>query len=356
MQQDKAGRYVANWIFIGVGMLIVQVLLGGITRLTGSGLSITEWKPIMGTLPPLNDAEWQKTFLDYQQIAQFKYLNQHFTLGDFKFIFFWEWFHRVWARLIGVVFLIPFIYFLAKGYFKKWMVAPLIILFVLGGLQGAIGWIMVKSGLNDNDLYVSHFRLAAHFMAAMVLISYAVIFGLKLTVKKTNLITQPGLKNGAFLIILFLAVQLTYGAFMAGLKAANVAPTWPTINGMLFPDTMFTSGSFLNDILHNKITIHFIHRTLAYILVVLIGAWWWKARNITYSSPFNKAKNYAMLFVVVQVVLGIMAVLTSPGMQAGKFGTFEWMAQLHQLVGMLLLLSFVAILYITRYNKIPATI
>src|SRR3954465_8438788 len=200
MQQDRSTRIVATWIFIGVGMLIIQVLLGGITRLTGSGLSITEWKPIMGAVPPMNAAEWQRTFEKYQHIAQFKYLNSHFTLSNFKFIFFWEWFHRLWARLIGVVFLIPFIYFLLKRYFKSWMVFPLVVLFLLGALQGAIGWIMVQSGLNDNDVYVSHIRLATHFMAAMVLICYALLFGLKLVISERSRIAQPGVWRGAVVI------------------------------------------------------------------------------------------------------------------------------------------------------------
>src|SRR3954468_5989180 len=191
--EDKSTGIVAKWIFIGVAMLIVQVLLGGITRLTGSGLSITEWKPIMGAVPPIGEAEWQQAFYKYQQIAQYKYINQHFTLSNFKFIFFWEWFHRLWARLIGLVFLVPFIYFLIKKYFKSWMVGPLIMLFLLGALQGAIGWIMVQSGLNDNDVYVSHIRLATHFMAAMVLICYALLFGLKLVISERSRIAQPAL-------------------------------------------------------------------------------------------------------------------------------------------------------------------
>ena len=286
MLQDKRTRIVANWIFLGIAMLIIQVLLGGITRLTGSGLSITEWKPIMGTLPPMSEAEWKQSFISYQQIAQYKYLNQHFTLSDFKFIFFWEWFHRVWARFIGVVFLVPFIYFIVKGYFKKWMVAPLVILFLLGAMQGAIGWIMVKSGLNDDDLYVSHIRLAAHFMAAMVLISYALVFGLKLIVEPKNLVISPGVKSGAIAIMCLLVVQLTYGAFMAGLKAANVAPTWPDINGMMVPESIFGPGSFFSNVLHNKITIHFIHRTLAYLLVLVIAVWWWKQRKISCFAGF----------------------------------------------------------------------
>src|SRR3954447_7097614 len=251
MQQDRSTRIVATWIFIGVGMLVIQVLLGGITRLTGSGLSITEWKPIMGAMPPIGEVEWQQAFRKYQQIAQFKYINQHFTLGDFKFIFFWEWFHRLWARLIGFVFLIPFIYFLVKKYFKNWMVFPLVVLFLLGALQGVIGWIMVKSGLNDSDIYVNHIRLAAHFMAAMVLICYALLFGLKLVIPDTNRLVQPSLLKGAVVITALVSIQLVFGAFMAGLKAAPAAATWPDINGTIIPEGIFSNGGFFYNIVHN---------------------------------------------------------------------------------------------------------
>jgi cytochrome c oxidase assembly protein subunit 15 len=350
MNGDRATKIVARWIFLGVGMLIIQVLIGGITRLTGSGLSITEWKPIMGALPPLSDAEWLKAFSQYQQIAQFKYLNQHFSVSDFKFIFFWEWFHRLWARLIGVVFLIPFIFFLIKGYFKKWMIAPLVILFLLGAMQGAIGWIMVKSGLNDNDLYVSHIRLAAHFIAAMVLISYALIFGLELTVKDSERVLQPTLKKAAIALTALITLQLMYGAFMAGLKAANVAPTWPDINGMIVPEGMLKNGTS-EGLFHNKITIHFIHRTLAYIIFFATVLWWWYARRISSSQTFNRVKHLPVLLVFLQVALGIFAVLQSPKIVAGHFGSFEWLALMHQLVGMLLLLSLVAILHITRMKS-----
>lgn len=346
MQADKSTRIVANWIFLGIAMLIIQVLLGGITRLTGSGLSITEWKPLMGALPPTNQAEWQKAFNGYQQIAQYKYLNHHFTLSDFKFIFFWEWFHRLWAQIIGVVFLIPFIWFLIKGYFKSWMVVSLIILFLLGALQGAIGWIMVQSGLNDNDLYVSHIRLAVHFMAAMVLIGYALIFGLKLSVKETSRVYNSSLLTSALIITILVCMQLIFGALMAGLKAATVAPTWPDINGMMIPTGMFTTGGFLHNIVHNKITIHFIHRTLAYIIAVLIFMWWLSARKTSYSSAFNKAKNCTIIFVIVQIILGVLTVLNSSVTGSGSFGAFEWFAQLHQLTGMLLFLSMIAVLYL----------
>lgn len=341
---ERKTKIVANWIFIGVGMLLLQVLLGGITRLTGSGLSITEWKPIMGALPPMNENEWQLAFEKYQTIAQYKYLNTHFTIGDFKFIFFWEWFHRQWARFIGLVFLFPFVYFLVKGYFKKWMINPLIILFLLGALQGAIGWIMVQSGLNDNDLYVSHIRLSIHFVSAMVLISYALIFGLSLVVQPNEKVANPPLKKALIWIIALLTIQLFYGAFMAGLKAANAAPTWPSINGMIIPE-------HLGNILHDRITIHLIHRTLAYVLAIAIIWWWLKAKVITASAVFKKAKHWPFILVIVQIVLGVFSVLTSPYIKLGNFGIFEWMAQLHQLVGMLLLLSLVAVTYILTWQK-----
>ncbi|WP_018613701.1 COX15/CtaA family protein [Segetibacter koreensis] len=345
MHHDKSTKIVAYWIFLGVGMLIVQVLLGGITRLTGSGLSITEWKPIMGAMPPMGEAEWQQAFHKYQQIAQYKYINEHFTLSNFKFIFFWEWFHRLWARLIGVVFLIPFIYFLVKKYFKSWMVFPLVILFLLGALQGAIGWIMVKSGLNDSDVYVNHIRLATHFMAAMVLICYALLFGLKLVINPRSRIAEPALLRGAIVITVLVCIQLVFGAFMAGLKAAATAPTWPDINGMIIPEGLFSNGGFFYNIAHNKITIHFIHRTLAYIIVFFIVIWWYNARSVTSSAAFNKAKNLTFFLVITQVCLGIFTVLNGNKIVAGKFGAFEWLAELHQLTGMLLLLSLIAVIY-----------
>ena len=349
MDTNRSTRIVANWIFLGVAMLIVQVLLGGITRLTGSGLSITEWKPIMGALPPLNETEWQQAFQQYQKIAQFKYINSHFTLPDFKFIFFWEWFHRLWARLISVIFLIPFIYFISKKYFQQWMIKPLIILFLMGAMQGAIGWIMVKSGLNDENVYVNHIRLAIHFIAAMILICYALVFGLMITVHQEQRIVNPSLKKFTIFIIVLLIIQLLYGAFMAGLKAAKAAPTWPDINGNFVPS--INDGSLTDTLFFNPIAIHFIHRCLAYVLLILVMVWWQKARKINIPSYFIKSRNWPVLLILVQVILGIAAVVNSTKILIGHFGIFEWFAQLHQLIGMILLLSLVTNLYLIRSKK-----
>lgn len=341
--ENKKIKIVAAWVYVGIAMLLIQVLLGGITRLTGSGLSITEWKPIMGALPPLNEKDWLIAFNKYQQIAQYKYLNTHFTLNDFKFIFFWEWFHRQWARFIGVVFLLPFIYFLVKGYFKKWMINPLIILFLLGALQGAIGWIMVKSGINDTDIYVNHIKLAIHFISAMILICYALIFALSLTTNKEEKVKDASLKKILLVTIFLISIQLLYGGFMAGLKAANAAPTWPLINGMLIPNNL---GSIFND----RITIHLIHRTLAYILFFITVYYWFKAKKINYSSLFNQYKNWPFILIIVQIILGIASVLVSPHIKIGSFGMFEWLALFHQLIGMCLLLSFIAVNYLIKFK------
>lgn len=348
----RSSKPVAIWLLVGVAMIVVQIILGGITRLTDSGLSITEWKPILGAIPPLSEEKWNEAFNHYKQIAQYKSLHSYFTLADFKSIYFWEWMHRLWGRLIGVVFLIPFIIFLVQKRFSKEMIKPMIILFLLGGVQGLIGWIMVKSGLNDEDLYVSHIRLAIHFIAALGLLVYTYWFALKLLVQPRQKTYAPSSKKLIVTIIGLLVLQLIYGAFMAGLKAATFAPTWPDINGSYLPShvTAFAgkSYSFLSALVNNPIVVHFIHRNLAYLIFILIVVWTIKAASIKSSSLFNKAKWLPLLLVTVQVILGIAAVLTSYKKVQQHWGVFEWNAQLHQFVAMLLLISLITVLFLFR--------
>ena len=354
--QDKSiasSKAVGRWILLGILMLIVQVLLGGITRLTGSGLSITEWKPIMGAIPPTSEQEWTYTFMQYQKIAQYKYINAHFTLSDFKFIFFWEWFHRLWARMIAIVFIIPFISFLFRGYIKKWMVSPLLILFVLGGLQGLIGWIMVKSGLNDENLYVNHIKLAIHFVSAMILIGYALLFALRMFIPESDRLSKISSRKWAALLIFITTVQLLYGAFMSGLKAAAAASTWPDINGMMFPDSIFNHG-IKNGLFFNPIGVHYIHRTLAYIVAIGILIWWFQARKAikaTTSKAIKRLTQLPLILVVIQILLGISCLMLSPKIIIGQFGVFEWFALLHQLNGMMLFLSLVTVWYINGEKR-----
>ncbi|MEJ6981767.1 COX15/CtaA family protein [Pedobacter sp. P351] len=339
-------KAIGIWLLIGVGMIIVQVVLGGITRLTGSGLSITEWKPLMGVLPPLNELEWQQAFHKYQQIAQFKQLNAHFSSADFKFIFFWEWFHRLWGRLLGLVFFIPFLVFLIKGVFTKSMIKPLLVLFILGALQGFIGWIMVKSGLNDRDLYVSHIRLAIHFVAAMVLLVFTFWFALEVLFSRRMRVSDSYLKNFSLIILALVFVQLVYGAFMAGLKAGVFAPTWPDINGMYLinaPEVPLWRAS-----VSDPLTIHFIHRTLAYIIALLLVVWTLKVRKKRGSNFFHQVKWLPLLLVVLQMVLGVYATLTSYKAIPQGWGVFEWNAQMHQLVAIFLVLSLTLMVFVLK--------
>jgi heme a synthase len=346
--RPRPSRAVAIWLLVGVVMIIIQILLGGITRLTGSGLSITEWKPIMGALPPMNDQDWNEAFKKYQEIAQYKYLNTHFTLEDFKFIFFWEWLHRLWARLIGVVFLIPFIIFIIRGSIRKEMVRPLIILFLFGALQGLVGWIMVQSGLEDSELlYVSHYKLAIHFILALGLLVYTLWFALDLLVPRDQVIVNKSLRKRAVWIIAFLTLQLIYGAFMAGLKTAVAAPTWPDMNGEWIPSSMYSYGgrefhgiSFLTD--HPQV-IHFIHRNLAYIITVLILAWCLKAHKIHGSELFQRTKWLPFIIVVIQVIIGILTVINALNKQ-----TFLWLGVAHQFFAMVLLLCWIWLVYVIR--------
>jgi cytochrome c oxidase assembly protein subunit 15 len=337
----KKSNAVAIWLLIGVGMIIIQVLLGGITRLTGSGLSITEWKPILGAIPPLNEAAWLKAFEQYKQIGQFKHLNFEFTLADFKFIYFWEWFHREWARLIALVFLIPFIYFIVKKMFRKEMINPLIILFLLGAAQGLIGWIMVASGLNDEKLYVNHIRLAIHFISALGLLVYTYWFAMLLLVPSTQHVVSPSLKKFTVGLLLLVVVQLVFGAFMAGLKADNFATTWPTINGEWVPSSMSNDG--LADLTHDPLAVHFIHRTLAYIITALIIVWHLRAKKIVGGSMFAKLRSLPLLMVVLQVVLGILTVLFANSKTA-----LLWLGVAHQFTGMMFLLMMMTMVYLVR--------
>lgn len=355
--QTKRSKPVAVWLLVGVFMIVVQIILGGITRLTDSGLSITEWKPLLGTVPPTTEAQWNEAFNSYKQIAQYKHLHSYFTLEDFKNIFFWEWLHRNWGRLIGVVFAIPFIIFLIQKRFSKDMIIPMIILFLLGGLQGLIGWIMVSSGLNDENLYVSHIRLAIHFISALGLLVYTFWFALQLLVDNRQNVFNSSSKNLLGWIIGMLIVQLIYGAFMAGLKAALVAPTWPDINGAYLPSFTLYQGkehSLLSSLINNPLAIHFIHRNLAYLLTLLVAIWFIKAAKQKGSSLFNTIKWIPLLLVAVQVGLGIAAVLTSIKKVPQKWGVFEWNAQLHQIVAMLLLLSLVSVFFLHTKGKSAA--
>lgn len=348
---QKGNKVVAIWLLIGVGMIIVQVLLGGITRLTGSGLSITEWDVVTGTLPPMNGRQWLQEFDKYRQTPQYKLLNTGFGLNDFKNIFFWEWFHRVWARLLGFVFLIGFVYLVAKRCLRRDMVNHMMILFLLGALQGLVGWIMVASGLTGDAVYVKPTKLAMHFVLALGLLCYTYWFALVLLVDQRDRISASPIRNILWLLLLLLSVQLIYGALMAGHKAATVAPTWPTINGSWYPETTWRDRPVLLNLIDNPITIHFIHRNLAYLITIFLIVWYRKSSSLNLPALTRRWLRFPLVLVVIQVMLGIFSLLFSPGIVPNRWGNFEWMAQLHQLGAMFLLLSLVTMLFLFSGNR-----
>jgi heme a synthase len=216
-------------------------------------------------------------------------------------------------------------------------------------LQGAVGWIMVGSGLTGDAVYVKPTRLALHFIFAMVLIAYAFWFYLILVVPKTDLIREKRIRSFTGWLLLLTTIQLVFGALMAGHKAATAAPTWPDINGSMLPESTFSDVPWLLNFIENKITIHFVHRNLAYLIFVLTSVLVWKLYSIkTTSRTFNKIKAIPMWLVIFQVLLGIFSLVTSPGIVPNRWGAFEWFAQLHQIAGMLFALSLVGLFFVVR--------
>ena len=345
--RERNNKQVATWLLIGVAMIIVQVVIGGITRLTESGLSITEWKPITGALPPLNDVAWQVEFDKYRTTDQFKYVHQHFSMSDFKFIFFWEWVHRLWARLLGVVFLFGFIYFVAKKKFSKQMITPMVILFLLGAMQGLIGWLMVKSGLVPEKFYVGHIELTTHLISAIILLAYTVWFAFSLLPSMQVKIEQRNIRYYLHLVVVLLFFQLIYGGFMAGLKAGAIAPTWPDINGSFIPFNLNEMSPWTQNLINNPITIHFIHRGLAYMLLIAVLLYFVESRKIIHVPLFSKYSKILVSLFIVQVALGIFTVINSTNKSS-----LVWLGVSHQFVAMLLVLCITALLFFLKKPSI----
>ena len=287
---------VRIWLYVVALMVLAMVVVGGLTRLTDSGLSITEWDPITGIVPPLTEADWQHVFELYQQIPQYQVLNQGMTLDEFKFIFFWEWFHRAWGRLIGIVFAVPFLVFLVQRRFTWNLAAPLAGLFVLGGLQGALGWWMVTSGLTTLTS-VSQYRLAAHLTAALLLFMALIWVARRLTPRRTVADAQD--RPAALILLLLVILQIGAGAFVAGLDAGMAYNTWPLMDGALVPDGLGVIEPWWKNLFENALTVQFAHRTIAYVLVLFAGALWLWRRGQGGWLP------RIALLVMLQVVLGI---------------------------------------------------
>ncbi len=345
----KNARAVAYWLLLGVAMLVVQIVLGGITRLTGSGLSITEWNLVTGAIPPLSERQWLEEFSKYQQTPQFHLLHADFNLTDFKFIFFWEWLHRLWARAVGVVFLVGFVWLIWKKKMNPSMIKPMLILFVLGGLQGAIGWIMVASGLEGDAIYVKPTRLALHFVFALGLLCYTFWFALNLLKAGQTASRDRRLRQWTWAILLLLVAQFTFGALMAGGHAASAAPSWPTLNGDWIPGNLFSKSPRLLNLIDNPITIQFFHRLLAYLLGLATALWTFQAyRTDKLAADLQHSRWIPLALISLQILLGICALLSSPAIVANRWVLFDWLAQAHQLTGIIFLLVMLFMLHQLR--------
>jgi heme a synthase len=297
------------WLFYGCFLIFLMVVIGGITRLTRSGLSIVEWDVVMGTIPPLNKQQWMEMFDKYKQFPEYQKLNYHFTLSDFKSIFWWEYIHRLLARLIGIIFIVPFVYFWAKGKISKSLMPKLLIILALGAFQGFLGWYMVKSGLVD-DPFVSHYRLAIHLMAAFVTFGFTFWVALdELYRPKMDAIPCKGLVRANWIFFVVLTIQIIYGAFVAGLKAGYVFTTWPKMGDSWMPEAVTAMRPLYVNFLEGLAGIQFIHRNLAYLLIILVGYIWFIARKY----PLTKAQKWAVNLLVgstlAQVVLGIFTLI-----------------------------------------------
>ncbi len=293
-----------NETLISTIMVLVMVLLGGVTRLTHSGLSMVEWRPVTGWLPPLDESQWRAVFERYQQSPEFRKVNAHMDLAGFKSIFWLEFLHRLWGRIIGVVFFLPFVFFWMRGWLDRTLARKLAIMFVLGGLQGLMGWYMVKSGLIERP-DVSQYRLVAHFGLALVIIGYMqwVALALLFPAGRTNL--------GRFATILAGLALLTAlsGGFVAGLDAGFAYNTFPLMDGSILPAGLYGTSPWYLSAFEDILTVQFNHRLLALSLAALVMVFWLKGRYLVLPSRSRLAVNVLAGVILVQVVLGITTLL-----------------------------------------------
>ena len=294
-------------------MIFAMVVIGGITRLTWSGLSITEWQPVTGAIPPLSAADWQAEFAKYQQTTQYKTLNAEMSLADFKTIFLWEYLHRLWGRLIGFVYLLPFLYFLARGRISRRLAWPLTGIFALGGAQGALGWWMVESGLADR-IEVSQYRLTAHLALALAIYAATLWTALGLLTPTPAPADQrgrktAGLRRGAEAVLAFVSLTIVAGGFVAGLNAGLTYNTFPLMDGRFVPEGYAQLSPFIRNWFENVAAVQFDHRVLAMGTVAAVGALWIAARQAPLPASVRLALHALLAMALAQVTLGISTLL-----------------------------------------------
>ena len=306
---QRHDRTVAIWLLICCGLVFTMVVLGGFTRLTGSGLSMADWRPLMGWLPPLSETEWQRVFDLYQQTPEFLKVNSHMDVHAFKSIFWLEFLHRLLGRTIGIVFLVPFVFFLARGYIRASEWPKYLLMFILGGLQGVLGWYMVKSGLVDNP-HVSQYRLTAHLFAAFLIYAYMFWVAMSLLFPATGTERHPWYRK-SFALTALLCVTIISGGFVAGLKAGKIYNTFPMMGDYWLPPGIMALEPFWRNFFDNMTTVQFDHRILAITTLIAVIGFWFKARSADLPARTRPAVNALLHTVVLQVILGITTLLMS---------------------------------------------
>ena len=330
------------WLLLLIALIFLIIVVGGLTRLTDSGLSITEWELLSGILPPLNNEKWMFYFSLYKKIPQYNLINQNITLDEFKIIYYWEYAHRILARIIGLVFIIPFFYFIVKKKLTTYCILRLSVIFILILTQGLVGWYMVMSGLVDN-ISVSHYRLAIHLTLAFIIISTIywnfLNFNTKVNVNffNNNIIFLP---IKIFIILLF--VQIVFGAFVSGLDAGKIYQTWPLMNNSYFPDdNIFSISNFFD--FSNKSIIQFYHRNIAYLILFFFLYVGFTVRRINWKFLARYYK-IVFIFILIQLILGISVLLSNLNIS---------FASLHQISSVFLVISSLN-LYHKSLTQIPS--
>lgn len=343
---DSVPKIVRYWLLAGVIMVFLQIIIGGVTRLTGSGLSITRWEIVTGTIPPVTTSQWEDAFNLYKQTPQYTMVNKGISLKDFKFIYFWEYFHRLWARLMFFVFIIPFFIFYFKGWFSKKLIPRLVVIVGLAALEGFFGWIMVASGLSQRP-WVNAYNLTLHLTMGIIIFSY-LLWTFFISVKPLQQVSpNTAVRRFSWVFVVLLFIQIAFGALLSGTKAALFYPTWPDMNGVIVPGLLIDAahwniGSFIQYDSNPffPALVQFLHRSTAYMISIISLITAYKVlRDADTSKGMRKVVWLFLAVLSIQVSLGILTLIHSIGYVPVLLGV------LHQGVAIVLLSIVLWIVY-----------